>query len=240
MGSSPLARGLLPLAHDLEPVHRIIPARAGFTSTVASTAMMHADHPRSRGVYRRDGRLFCGRNGSSPLARGLRRPPLLPDHHGRIIPARAGFTGQRWARRRPAGDHPRSRGVYDDGQCDTLAEEGSSPLARGLRGRWRRRVPAPRIIPARAGFTRTARHDDGGDGDHPRSRGVYWPVGCVVARSHGSSPLARGLHQGRRPAPHGPGIIPARAGFTPSSGPATTSQTGSSPLARGLRSARRA
>ena len=70
-GSSPLARGLLPVVGDAERRGGIIPARAGFTSGRPTFENSESDHPRSRGVY-------CGRSpnctsirGSSPLARGL-------------------------------------------------------------------------------------------------------------------------------------------------------------------------
>ena len=50
-GSSPLARGLpQDKARDSEHVG-IIPARAGFTVTAATRAVVLPDHPRSRGVY---------------------------------------------------------------------------------------------------------------------------------------------------------------------------------------------
>ena len=70
--------------------------------------------------------------------------------------------------------------------------------------------------------------------DHPRSRGVYDLLARRDRRVPGSSPLARGLRAGGPSPASGPGIIPARAGFTPRAlrGRATT--TGSSPLARGL------
>ena len=92
----------------------------------------------------------------------------------RIIPARAGFThGRRhhgWRRM----DHPRSRGVYAPYGAYGWGDEGSSPLARGLRG----------------GAQRPATHP----GDHPRSRGVYPRKAHRSAPTAGSSPLARGLH----------------------------------------------
>ena len=50
------------------------------------------DHPRSRGVYamvKEAQTLFVG---SSPLARGLRRPEVFDAMRRGIIPARAGFT----------------------------------------------------------------------------------------------------------------------------------------------------
>ena len=154
LGSSPLARGLRILLGARGGLRGIIPARAGFTSRRRRPASWRPDHPRSRGVYTDSGVMLRRYQGSSPLARGLRR------HHdeGRaargIIPARAGFTATRSTRRPPARDHPRSRGVYDGTLGNPAGAFGSSPLARGLRpgpvvgaSRWG-------IIPARAGFTR--------------------------------------------------------------------------------------
>ena len=73
----------------------------------------------------------------------------------RIIPARAGFTKRVEEKANRAEDHPRSRGVYIFVTFGYAVDLGSSPLARGLLG-----LPFPislssRIIPARAGFTRS-------------------------------------------------------------------------------------
>ena len=141
---------------------------------------------------------------------------------------------------------------------EITAEEGSSPLARGLQSVLLVTARCARIIPARAGFTgrrgrrrRTCR-------DHPRSRGVYNLVENRATRPGGSSPLARGLPGRGACTPYRPGIIPARAGFTgrhPHRGSPTPDHprsrgvytpaspwsrraTGSSPLARGLRERR--
>ena len=95
---------------------------------------------------------------------------------------------------RTSPDHPRSRGVYAIFSFRAHKNEGSSPLARGLR------LPRPTrggrygIIPARAGFT-------------PLSN-------CVLNELEGSSPLARGLRDGGREHAAARRIIPARAGFT--------------------------
>mgnify|MGYP000971410894 CR=1 FL=1 len=113
VGSSPLARGLLRRLAAAIVVSGIIPARAGFTSSTATTSSPPADHPRSRGVYFASHRLHRTVMGSSPLARGLPRP-LVP------VP-------------RPDADHPRSRGVYEPTGAARVAHTGSSPLARGLR-----------------------------------------------------------------------------------------------------------
>ena len=132
-GSSPLARGLPKKIGETPTEVRIIPARAGFTRAGQDRVSGPADHPRSRGVYRR--RQIRGRRprdhprsrgvyaaaasteqrigGSSPLARGL------PDADCSALVAGA--------------DHPRSRGVYMPEIGCRLTVEGSSPLARGLR-----------------------------------------------------------------------------------------------------------
>ena len=71
-----------------------------------------SDHPRSRGVYRLGLGLGVEAEGSSPLARGLRRHAENGGENGGIIPARAGFTSSGMGSRRIPTDHPRSRGVY--------------------------------------------------------------------------------------------------------------------------------
>ena len=213
-GSSPLARGLLDgVAGDVGR-QGIIPARAGFTRGLSASSPARPDHPRSRGVYQMRGLRSPARAGSSPLARGLRHPGqrLLP--RGRIIPARAGFTGSWPSRSRRRPDHPRSRGVYANDDLDGEIRMGSSPLARGLPRRPAGPRRAARIIPARAGFTPRGRGSPPAARDHPRSRGVYTDPAQTRDVAWGSSPLARGLRF-RSPRRGGATrIIPARAGFT--------------------------
>ena len=152
-GSSPLARGLPGVGlHHLDK-RRIIPARAGFTRRSSSCSTPCRDHPRSRGVYEAWPSFKPRCLGSSPLARGL-----LPRWRGRrgvfgIIPARAGFTNGRVPVERVREDHPRSRGVYRSVSVPSAPENGSSPLARGLRVPEGSAVGGGGIIPARAGFT---------------------------------------------------------------------------------------
>ena len=196
------------------------------------------DHPRSRGVYRAERIEDDEEFGSSPLARGL----LLAEHPHReedgIIPARAGFTRRRLRRRRRSRDHPRSRGVYTLTATGLGEQQGSSPLARGLRQMLILFCAGDGIIPARAGFT---------------YKELSLSDFCV-----GSSPLARGLPHRHRPRLPAGRIIPARAGFTqrrhrrgrlhgdhPRSRGVYSAISrlrqnsgGSSPLARGLRSRR--
>ena len=154
---------------------------------------MCRDHPRSRGVYAYVVALPSARGGSSPLARGLHRQHLGDERLGGIIPARAGFTPTAHQADGAGRDHPRSRGVYVEVINLTEREDGSSPLARGLRLRQvlarRNRGSSPLarglpaavcgdhawhgIIPARAGFTGTSTPSQSPRQDHPRSRGVY-------------------------------------------------------------------
>ena len=70
-GSSPLARGLLYDGLKWIVQIRIIPARAGFTSSDKKPSLRARDHPRSRGVYGLTGDDDQALAGSSPLARGL-------------------------------------------------------------------------------------------------------------------------------------------------------------------------
>ena len=172
--------------------------------------------------------------GSSPLARGLPRTDHPALRERRIIPARAGFTMRSPAPMTAATDHPRSRGVY------ARAADGQELLAG--------------IIPARAGFTSITGLTGRPPGDHPRSRGVYGRRSSSRRSAKGSSPLARGLPIFFCAGAGGGGIIPARAGFTGSTGAARGPprdhprsrgvypgiesskrlMLGSSPLARGL------
>ena len=152
-GSSPLARGLPRHSRSRHRYRRIIPARAGFTSAPSATGKPERDHPRSRGVYRLYWSPVQVPTGSSPLARGLRRAPRVPERWRRIIPARAGFTPSASHSPSPPADHPRSRGVYSESYGVGPAISGSSPLARGLPPPTGVVQASSRIIPARAGFT---------------------------------------------------------------------------------------
>ena len=194
MGSSPLARGL----------------RQCFQHGPGQ----RWDHPRSRGVYSTSGRRPSSRGGSSPLARGLRGLHIARTAGWRIIPARAGFTGE---------------------PVDEVAQvPGSSPLARGLPRQAGAGGDECRIIPARAGFTPPPGGGPRPGGDHPRSRGVYVACTSLGRPDGGSSPLARGLLPGGAQELLQGGIIPARAGFTDRHRHRRGRRQGSSPLARGL------
>ena len=215
--------------------HRIIPARAGFTTGLGKPAESPWDHPRSRGVY-----------DWWSIVDGLTE---------RIIPARAGFTTGSRSSCATGSDHPRSRGVYAYHRPYLVPFSGSSPLARGLRGKASQSNFASRIIPARAGFTQVRTAAIRRVADHPRSRGVYFLMIELSVSTGGSSPLARGLHDCVDVRVRYRRIIPARAGFTLEPGGFLSQywdhprsrgvylrlrigvglRRGSSPLARGLR-----
>ena len=192
-GTSPLARGL----HRARPWNRtpagIIPARAGFTRPMTPAPSSDSDHPRSRGVYRPLSSPPFTPNGSSPLARGLHDEDYAAALDDGIIPARAGFTTRPRSPSPCPRDHPRSRGVYWPGIPTRGRRCGSSPLARGLRHQPPSNREETRIIPARAGFTRSGPARTRRCGDHPRSRGVYLGPAVDGQGYLGSSPLARGL-----------------------------------------------
>ena len=213
-GSSPLARGLLPLPAPRHPSPGIIPARAGFTPLRYHLVPERQDHPRSRGVYLIRSPRWAGAAGSSPLARGLLRDAAPIAAALGIIPARAGFTRATPPSTPRTADHPRSREVYHPASRPAPVRQGSSPLARGLPVADLRIRIADRIIPARAGFTEASvKRGPGAHGssplargllcvclgvgvwaaDHPRSRGVYSRLTRPNLYPHGSSPLARGL-----------------------------------------------
>ena len=193
-GSSPLARGLRQGRQQYRRRPGIIPARAGFTAHAGLRRGQYPDHPRSRGVYIPGEASAAEATGSSPLARGLPARLDVLRSLGRIIPARAGFTGRGTRPPRTGRDHPRSRGVYSMRNRAKTPMAGSSPLARGLRHEARPDSREDRIIPARAGFTRHERPGRLLPSDHPRSRGVYASSSLADPVGTGSSPLARGLH----------------------------------------------
>ena len=153
-GSSPLVRGqhasrLVGLSRV-----RIIPARAGPTSSLYSSSSTSQDHPRSCGANVESNRLTLYHVGSSPLVRGQLLGGVARALGERIIPARAGPTSMTIQGMPSRSDHPRSCGANRCSDSSHLVAYGSSPLVRGQRRyselphiRWR-------IIPARAGPTR--------------------------------------------------------------------------------------
>ena len=173
----------------------------------------------------------------------------------RLIPARAGKTTGIHSHpgRKPA--HPRSRGENYSPHSRGLGAPGSSPLARGKPSRRTLLHAREGLIPARAGKTGGVRLRRLGGSAHPRSRGEN-RLGAHRRRlALGSSPLARGKQSLFEFFTSDDGLIPARAGKTPTSlsnrhhipahprsrgenlkcAMQSVRDSGSSPLARGKR-----
>ena len=233
---------------------RIIPALAGNTQPPWWSSWFHPDHPRSRGEYVIFFSFSSTFFGSSPLSRGIRVAGVAARGRVGIIPALAGNTPASRSSWSVAPDHPRSRGEYPLRFGNTDIVVGSSPLSRGIHFRWWTTSRRSRIIPALAGNTlapcRTALRVK----DHPRSRGEYASEMSAMPRRSGSSPLSRGIQSWCRTGSGSVRIIPALAGNTHVSLPASPMRSdhprsrgeylpdrgvvlqeeGSSPLSRGI------
>ena len=232
----------------------IIPALAGNTTTKQATTFRTTDHPRSRGEYLQEPGHLPGKQGSSPLSRGIPPRPCSSLGGPRIIPALAGNTGKDPGYNGNTRDHPRSRGEYVDQGCGSGPHGGSSPLSRGIPWRYHGRIDSEGIIPALAGNTGLFPGARFNRADHPRSRGEYTLLSHCTTASQGSSPLSRGIPHLLLGSYRQVGIIPALAGNTrgstsgrriPMDHPRSRGEyhwgfigvmclTGSSPLSRGI------
>ena len=154
-GSSPLARGTRGADRGIRRRGRLIPARAGNTTGDYRISFDNAAHPRSRGEHAGTDASAASRAGSSPLARGTQERYCEQIARRRLIPARAGNTGMRLMDWRRSSAHPRSRGEHPDMSKPAPTLYGSSPLARGTRNGVSFCRMNIRLIPARAGNTKT-------------------------------------------------------------------------------------
>ena len=156
----------------------------------------------------------CLVKGSSPHARRapMVRPPYLMTQG--IISACAGSTSRRNCATCGSGDHPRMRGEHVSLPTDIVPLMGSSPHARGARGRRCRRMRPCRIIPACAGSTCLYAYTTSSHPDHPRMRGEHFHLSLPRPLFRGSSPHARGARAVAVERTTAAGIIPACAGST--------------------------
>ena len=230
-GSSPLARGKHRRRQGRRR-ERLIPARAGKTPPANTPRRASWAHPRSRGENRAAKRRNRLQLGSSPLARGKRDETLDEAPARGLIPARAGKTTLYSAATSFMTAHPRSRGENAALSPSCTSVVGSSPLARGKHGGHEVRRQRRRLIPARAGKTRTSPALTRREQAHPRSRGENWRAGLRHIYCPGSSPLARGKPATTSQPIAGVGLIPARAGKTARS-PCTREATWAHPRSRG-------
>ena len=213
-GSSPLTRGKLGGDKLVGVLSRLIPAHAGKTYERKTGQPITAAHPRSRGENRRRYPDSCRPQGSSPLTRGKRRCRGGNRGHERLIPAHAGKTVAKSAKRWPDPAHPRSRGENFTRPRPASVVCGSSPLTRGKLDDVQRGPVGPRLIPAHAGKTPTAGDPAAWHAAHPRSRGENGPAAGMVPRVVGSSPLTRGKQTNAALAGPPGRLIPAHAGKT--------------------------
>ena len=132
--------------------------------------------------------------------------------------------------------HPRAGGENEQVIYAAPALWGSSPRGRGKPGPGRAR-PAPlRLIPARAGKTRSTAAGGAGRRAHPRAGGENIECRPECDEDDGSSPRGRGKPARATRCRRDGGLIPARAGKTCSVPSRRRSRSGSSPRGRGKRS----
>ena len=173
-----------------------------------------SDHPRAGGEHRHKVGHSEAPSGSSPRGRGTHRAPGEREAWRRIIPARAGNTSRPQPNARSDPDHPRAGGEHgSSGQC-SKAKCGSSPRGRGTHGERQAQRLLPRIIPARAGNTRSSTPWGRLSADHPRAGGEHVSGNLGTGGGNGSSPRGRGTPYGLFRGLLGRRIIPARAGNT--------------------------
>jgi len=146
--------------------------------------------------------------------RGKRAQSIRTTSKSRLIPARAGKTGDKvdvqvgdWA-------HPRACGENRIGLAGTRGSRGSSPRVRGKRARPRRGPRRSGLIPARAGKTAASSTSTRRGSAHPRACGENPTTSSFEVNVCGSSPRVRGKPEDGAPAVVDDGLIPARAGKT--------------------------
>ena len=177
LGSSPRMRGTHQCGEHYESQLGIIPAHAGNTRKIFSSAGMRWDHPRACGEHLSVPIGAGGSWGSSPRMRGTHAAHLDVNFLGGIIPAHAGNTSE-------------------DVVC-RFWDTGSSPRTRGTLRSLQIRNVLFGIIPAHAGNTRGSVAATVPSGDHPRACGEHAARSCMRTGSRGSSPRMRGTHHER-------------------------------------------
>ena len=132
---------------------RLIPARAGKTSSTGRPGLRSWAHPRACGENLIGLGSDLAATGSSPRVRG--KPPAAPPPRTkrRLIPARAGKTPQPHRRVRRPTAHPRACGENPLVDARHQARRGSSPRVRGKPTGGPAVLADGRLIPARAGKT---------------------------------------------------------------------------------------
>ena len=192
-------------------------------------------HPRAGGADGPAGTAGPLALGSSPRGRGgLGEIPERLESGG-LIPARAGRTTACCTVLSTSRAHPRAGGADYEPESDCLVLTGSSPRGRGGLLAQVEGAVAPGLIPARAGRTASACRRHPIRRAHPRAGGADSEGPDSDTLRRGSSPRGRG---GRVPPDQAvavSGLIPARAGRTPTFIRPAFGGAGSSPRGRGGR-----
>ncbi len=211
-GSSPRARGTGERGGHGRAFLRFIPACAGNRSCTRAAWPVATVHPRVRGEQVGAGPGKEAVTGSSPRARGTEPGVNLHGAEQRFIPACAGNSTQarQWLARFAV--HPRVRGEQTHAFMAAMAEDGSSPRARGTETCLPLAVADARFIPACAG-NRSPRPPPAAPAPvHPRVRGEQPVIGLLSESAAGSSPRARGTGASEPRRARGRRFIPACAG----------------------------
>ena len=231
-GSSPRVRGKRPSATWTAPPGRLIPARAGKTTSGPSASHHPPAHPRACGENSSSTPKAFASTGSSPHVRGKPGWVALYAGIGGLIPARAGKTPVDGVGIRDAWAHPRACGENVDAAPERVCVMGSSPRVRGKLGCEVAHVAGTGLIPVRAGKTGLRSRARRGHRAHPRACGENE---LPSERHHvpdGSSPRVRGKRGNADNLYTGDGLIPARAGKT-FQAPVNTAATAAHPRACG-------
>ena len=193
---------------------RLIPARAGKTSSTRSPPARPRAHPRACGENIIDAITAREAEGSSPRVRGKLVPSFQGMKQKGLIPARAGKTDTRAAVGSSTGAHPRACGENLTTGEEDLILAGSSPRVRGKQIFESFELVLVGLIPARAGKTPLPATCSNTLRAHPRACGENSEPWCEYANRPGSSPRVRGKRPGENIAHSNRGLIPARAGKT--------------------------
>ena len=152
----------------------------------------------------------------------------------RFTPAHAGNTFWKIHYAHLTRVHPRSRGEYINCTAFRNTAEGSPPLTRGIHLQCQTLIPSIRFTPAHAGNTYRFRRRCCLYRVHPRSRGEYADITCLVKLRLGSPPLTRGILISTGLKIKVLRFTPAHAGNTKTAAVNAWRMAGSPPLTRGI------
>ena len=152
---------------------RFIPAHAGNTPASCRRVRSVAVHPRACGEHGHDPILRLTVCGSSPRMRGTRVAKQNLRLVERFIPAHAGNTSANAQTMSSRPVHPRACGEHASFRISSSVNPGSSPRMRGTLPDGRRKLLAPRFIPAHAGNTFRRPHRCQRSPVHPRACGEH-------------------------------------------------------------------